>query len=153
MVAGMLTTTTTSTKRRIEFDDLLDVPAANDVETRSAPVLRGLSRWAMSASIGLETEDNLYAGLSYDVSAGGIFVATVDTPPIGARVDVTVVLPDGLELSLAGVVRWVRDADLASDGLPPGCGIEWKGLPVEALRAFERFAEEREPLLWLAEVA
>ena len=24
-----------------------------------------------------------YAGLSYDVSAGGIFVATVDTPPIG----------------------------------------------------------------------
>jgi len=151
MHAGMLTTTTNA-KRRIEFDDLLDVPAANDVETRG-PKLRGLPRWAMSASIGIETEDNLYAGLSYDVSAGGIFVATYDAPPVGARVDVNVVLPDGRELMLGGVVRWVRDAELASDGLPAGCGIEWKGLPVEALRAFEKFAEEREPLLWLAEVA
>ena len=74
---------------RIEFDDLLDIPAANDVETRG-PALRGLPRWAISASFGIQTEDNLYAGLSYDVSAGDFFVATFDAPPIGARVDVSV---------------------------------------------------------------
>jgi uncharacterized protein (TIGR02266 family) len=143
--------TTTHARRRIEFDDLLDVPAANDVEARGH--LRGLPRWALHAAVGIETEDTLYAGLSYDVSAGGIFVATVDTPPVGARVDVQVTLDDGRELALHGVVRWVRDAALASEGLPPGCGIEWKGLPVEALRAFEALAAVREPILWLAEVA
>jgi Tfp pilus assembly protein PilZ len=149
MPAGMLTTTA---KRRIEFDDLLDIPPANDVDP-SGPVLRGLSRWAMRATVGVDTEDYLYAGLSYDVAAGGIFVATHDQPPIGARIDVYVTTADGRERALSGIVRWVRDAALASDGLPAGCGIEWKGLPVEALRTFEALAAEREPLLWLAEVA
>ena len=42
---------------------------------------------------------------------------------------------------------------LASDDLPAGCGVECKGMPVEVLRALEAFAAEREPTLWLAEVA
>jgi uncharacterized protein (TIGR02266 family) len=133
-------------------EPLLEVPPANDVERR-APSLRSTSRFALSAAVSLESEHNLYAGLSYDVSAGGIFVATVDTPPIGARVDVTVALPDGRELMLVGVVRWVRDAALATDGLPPGCGIQWKWLSLEALHALAEFAEAREPLLWLTEAA
>ncbi len=150
----------TSNKPHVEFDDLLDIPAANDVDRAPAaddvertPALRSLPRWALRAEVTLHSEDNLYAGLSYDVSTGGVFVATVDTPPLGARVDVSVALADGSELELAGVVRWIRDAALASDGLPPGCGIEWKGLPLEAVRALEAFATTREPLLWLVEAA
>ena len=134
-----------------EHDELLALAPANDVDTR--PQLRVLPRWALRAAVSLESEDGLYAGLSYDVSAGGIFVATVDTPPIGARVDLLVTLPDGRELELTGVVRWIRDALLAGDGLPPGCGIEWKGLPLDALRTLEEFAAIREPLLWLPEAA
>ncbi|MCU1276643.1 MAG: cell division protein FtsY [bacterium] len=143
---------TTNASRRVDFDDLLDIAAANDVE-RPAPRLRGLPRWSLRAAVNMESEDNLYAGLSYDVSAGGIFVATIDTPPVGARVELMVTLPDGRELELTGVVRWIRDADIASDGLPAGCGIEWKGLPVHALHALESFAEIRTPVLWLPEAA
>jgi Tfp pilus assembly protein PilZ len=142
----------TNVSTRVELGTLLDISPANDVDRREAP-LRSVSRWAMRAAVSLESDDNLYAGLSYDVSGGGIFVATYDTPPVGARVDVTVTLADGRELALGGVVRWIRDAELASEGLPAGCGIEWKGLPVEALRAFEDFAAVREPLLWLSEAA
>jgi Tfp pilus assembly protein PilZ len=144
----------TNASRRVDYDDLLDldVAPANDVGDRE-PRLRSLSRWALTAAISLESEDTLYAGLSYDVSVGGIFVATIDTPPIGARVDLMVSLPDGREHALSGVVRWIRDAELASEGLPPGCGIEWKGLPVDALRTIEELAKVREPILWLPEAA
>ena len=142
----------TNAAHRIEFDDLIDIAPANDVDCRG-PRLRGLSRWALRATVSVESEDNLYAGLSYDVAAGGIFVSTVDMPPIDARVDVTVTLPDGSELEVTGVVRWIRDAAFASDGLPPGCGIAWKQLPIDAVHALVQFAKLREPLLWLAEVA
>ncbi|MDB4964982.1 MAG: Signal recognition particle receptor protein FtsY [Myxococcales bacterium] len=140
---------TNNVSHHVGFDNLLDIAPANDVVRRGP--LRALSRWALRAAVNMESEDNLYAGLSYDVSAGGIFVATFDTPPIGARVDLVLTLPDGLELALSGVVRWVREAQLASDGLPAGCGIEWDELPDGALLAFLRFAKAREPLLWESE--
>jgi len=143
---------TTKASRRAEFDDLLDVPAANDVERRR-PTLRSVSHWALTAHVTLDSEDALYAGLSYDVTSGGVFVATVDMPPVGARVDLAVTLPNGRELEVSGVVRWVRDADIASDGLPAGCGIEWKGLPLDAYDDLAAFASEREPILWLPDAA
>jgi uncharacterized protein (TIGR02266 family) len=102
----------------------------------------------LHAAVDVESEDNLYAGLSYDVSAGGIFVATFDSPPIGSQVEVTVRLPDGSKIDLIGVVRWVRDSARATPGLPAGCGIEWNELPMDALRGLLHFAELREPLLW-----
>jgi len=105
-------------------------------------------RWVLHAAVDLESDDNLYAGLSYDVSMGGIFVATLASPPVGASVDVTVVLPDGNRLELKGTVRWVRDVRTASHGLPPCCGIQWDDLPMDALRALLRFAELREPILY-----
>ncbi|HEY2747555.1 MAG TPA: PilZ domain-containing protein [Polyangia bacterium] len=107
-------------------------------------------RWALHAAVDVESEDCLYAGLSYDVSAGGIFVATVDTPPIGADVEVIVTLPDATRLELSGVVRWVREPQQASPGLPAGVGIEWDALPMDALRSLLRFAELREPIYWEA---
>ena len=109
---------------------------------------RVFPRWSLHAAVDIESEDNLYAGLSYDVSAGGIFVATIDTPPLGTAVAVTVTLPDGTRLELAGLVRWVRDPGRASAGLPAGVGIEWDELPMDALRSLLHFAELRDPLLW-----
>jgi uncharacterized protein (TIGR02266 family) len=108
-------------------------------------------RWTLHAAVDLESDDNFYAGLSYDVSAGGLFVATVDMPPIGAAVDIVVTLPDATRLQLTGVVRWVREPARASSGLPAGIGIEWDALPMEALRQLMHFAELREPLLWESE--
>ena len=109
---------------------------------------RVFPRWMLHAAVDVESDDNLYAGLSYDVSAGGIFVATFDTPPLGTEVAVRVTLPDASKLDVTGVVRWIREAPLATPGLPAGIGIEWHDLPVESLRSLMRFAELRDPLLW-----
>jgi Tfp pilus assembly protein PilZ len=136
----------------IDRDDLVEIAHANDVDERR-PQLRLVSRWALRAALAVESEDGLYAHLSYDIAEGGVFVATYDAPPVGARVDLKLTLPDGSELDVVGVVRWIRDAGLASDGLPAGCGIECKGLPLDAQRAIADFARIREPLLWLPEAA
>lgn len=135
---------------RIEFDDLLDAAPmpANDVD----PPLRAVPRTTLSATVSLDSEDHLYAGLSYDLSVGGVFVATFDPPPVGARVDLSLTLPDGEEVLVRAVVRWIRAAADASEGLPPGCGVEPKGLPLKVLRALEHIAQLREPVLWLAEI-
>lgn len=104
-------------------------------------------RWSLHAAVDVESDAGRCAGISYDVSAGGIFVATHGAPALGVQVAVTVMLPDGTRLSLGGVVRWVRPRACASAGLPAGFGIEWDYLPMEALRALLHFAELREPLL------
>ena len=109
---------------------------------------RILPRWELRAGVTLESDDNLYAGISCDVSAGGIFVATGSPPPVGSDVKVMVTMPDATVLDLEGTVRWVRDCDEKSHGLPSGCGIEWHELPNEALRSLIHFAELRDPLLF-----
>jgi uncharacterized protein (TIGR02266 family) len=105
-------------------------------------------RWELHTAVDLQSDDNLYTGLSNDVSAGGIFVATLDTPPVGTEVQIKVTLPDGTLLELLGVTRWVRSVREASPGLPPGCGIEWIDLPMEALESLMRFAQQRDPLFY-----
>jgi hypothetical protein len=132
----------------------LSIAPANDVDS-GRPQLRLMPRWRLRASLDATTsEDCVYAGLSYDVTVGGgVFVATYDTPIVGARVDLTLSLPDGSEHEVTGVVRFVREAQLASEGLPAGCGVECKGLPLEAQRAIVAFADAREPMLWLPEAA
>jgi uncharacterized protein (TIGR02266 family) len=109
---------------------------------------RLLPRWDLRAAVTLESDDNLYAGISCDVSAGGIFVATPAPPAIGDEVSITVTMPDATVLELEGVVRWTRELEQSSPGLPPGCGIEWHDLPMTALRSLVHFAELRDPLLF-----
>lgn len=134
------------------YEQLLQTPPANDVDA-PRPALRSVARFALAAALDGTSEDTLYADLSYDVAMGGVFVATFDPPPVGARVEVMLTLPDARALAVSGIVRFIRDAELASDGLPAGCGIEWKGLSVEAARALVAHAAEHEPLLYLPEAA
>ena len=106
-------------------------------------------RWSLHAAVDVAASDGArWAGLSFDVSAGGIFVATPGTPAVGVAVAVTVTLPDGTRLELDGTVRWVRPPARAGAGLPAGFGIEWDELPMDALRALLHFAELRDPLFW-----
>lgn len=105
---------------------------------------RLVPRWRLRAAVEVESDAGRWSGVSYDVSAGGIFIGASGAPPLGGRVAVLVLLPDGTRLSLGGVVRWVRPAATAA-GLPAGFGLEWDALPLAALRAMLHFAELQEP--------
>ncbi|MCC6217807.1 MAG: TIGR02266 family protein [Polyangiaceae bacterium] len=103
----------------------------------------GGSRVVVEVDVGLATESNFYAGLSLDLSAGGLFVATWSPQPPGTVVALSFVLPDGTMVEAEGVVRWVREASAAA---PPGMGVQFQRLGVDELLAIQRFCQERPPL-------
>lgn len=102
----------------------------------------------LEVDIGLSTESHFYTGLSLDLSAGGVFVATYQPQPPGTHLWVYFSLPDGQTIEAAGIVRWTR---AGSDDSPPGMGVRFSTIEPAALAAIERFCAERAPLYYDAD--
>jgi uncharacterized protein (TIGR02266 family) len=102
-------------------------------------------RVVIEVDIGVLTESNFYAGLSQDLSRGGVFIATYQPLPPGKTVSLYFVLPDGHTVSADGIVRWTREA---SDDAPPGMGVAFQLLRPEDVQAIERFCANRAPLYY-----
>lgn len=103
-------------------------------------------REQLEANVGATTESNFYVGFSGDISEGGVFVATYNTLPLGAPVDVLVTLPGGYEKTLPGSVKFVRDPmDMDSE---PGIGVGFDKVEGEARELILRFIRKRPPLFF-----
>jgi uncharacterized protein (TIGR02266 family) len=110
------------------------------------PSRRAAQRAKVDVEVGFVSESTFYAGLSLDISTGGLFVATYDLHPVGTPVAVTLNLPDGHAVVANGVVRWVRES--ASGEVTPGMGIEFAGLSQPDLEAIEAFCRSRTPMYY-----
>ena len=109
---------------------------------------RQYQRRTLNVEVTLHSEDNFYAGITGDVSEGGLFVATYVPPPIGSTIELDVALPNGTPVKCKGVVRWVREISAVRGGGSPGCGIQFQEMDETSLEAIRRFiTEERETLL------
>lgn len=103
---------------------------------------RSWERVALDVEVTLSSDSQFFAGLSGDVSEGGLFVQTYKHYAVGCSVLVCFSLPSG-EIRTPGVVRWVRPA---ADGVPPGLGIEFEGLSSAERTHIEAFCRARPPL-------
>lgn len=103
---------------------------------------RSTPRVAIEVEVSFGSDSQFFAGLSGDISEGGLFIATYRAVPIGARLEVDLALPDG-KVHVAGQVRWARPA---SDGTPPGIGLAFVDLSPDARASIERFCRARAPL-------
>jgi uncharacterized protein (TIGR02266 family) len=103
---------------------------------------RASERSPIEVEVSLSSESQFFAGLSGDVSTGGLFVQTYSLRPVGSHVLVAFSLPAG-EIRTSGVVRWVRGA---TEGSPPGLGIAFEHLEGGELAAVEAFCRTRPPL-------
>ncbi len=103
---------------------------------------RSSLRVTFEAEISLSSDSQFFAGLTRNVSRGGVFVATFRNLPLGSSVTMQLTLPEGTILA-RGTVRWRREA---GPDTPPGLGIAFEGLDDEAKRTIERFFELRAPL-------
>lgn len=99
-------------------------------------------RIAFEVEVGFVSETHFYAGISMDVSTGGLFVATYRVQPVGSIVGVTFVLPNGHAVTTDALVRWVRQP---GEEASPGMGLAFD-LSGEDLRQVESFCERRQPL-------
>ena len=116
------------------------------VENRQHP------RVPLAVEVELEGETNFFVGFSQDISAGGLFVCTYMTRPVGDCFPLVFTLPGHPTRIHALVeVAWVREyadgRDLAPCA-PPGMGLRFVGLETGAQDAIARFLQRRQPLFF-----
>ena len=114
-----------------------------------SPENRVYQRATLKVSVNMESENNFYAGITDNVSEGGVFIATVTPPPHGALVELSLELPGYPEpFAVKGVVVWVRDQSAAIEGAPAGVGVQWLEMSRAALSAITRFVQYRDTILY-----
>jgi uncharacterized protein (TIGR02266 family) len=118
-------------------------------------------RYELSLAITMKGDNNFYAGLSENISEGGVFIATHHVLPIGTPVTLSFTLPTAdTALSVFGTVQWVRGPDATAStenvfgagreipGVMPGLGVQFHGVAPDALRAIREFVKRRSPVFF-----
>ncbi len=93
----------------------------------------------------LTGETNLFVGGSRVLREGGVFVPTAQAVPVGAPVELSLILPEGQRVAARGEVRWVRAPSVQSPELFPGFGVRFLELLGDAEAELSRFAVLRAP--------
>lgn len=111
-------------------------------------VRREHDRFTVELEVNVTSENNLYAGLAENLSAGGVFIATHTLHRVGSKIELSLRMPDSEEeFEIVGEVRWVRVYNEHSD-TSPGFGVRFLSLPSGAAAAIDRFLAQREPLFF-----
>ncbi|MCB9593429.1 MAG: TIGR02266 family protein [Sandaracinaceae bacterium] len=102
-------------------------------------------RAELEVEVGLEGANRFYSGVTGDLSAGGLFVAT-DTPlMVGTELVLSFLLPDGYRIATDAVVAWVRAPRYRPDELPAGMGVRFERLSDTDRNALSHFLKDRPP--------
>ena len=109
---------------------------------------RNHERVPIEVEVSLTSENNFYTGFTEDISAGGVFVASHETLPVGTPVTFTLKLGKGV-VTCEGTVRWIREPSPYLHGAPPGYGVSFENLDAKIQSAVHSFiAKRRESLFY-----
>ena len=106
--------------------------------------LRAAPRRQVEVDVGIHSDSHFFAGLTGDVSRGGLFVATYAKIAVGSKVTLDFELPNGRVVA-NGTVRWLRSA---RDHHAPGFGVQFENVEPAMLKLIERFCQARPPLYY-----
>jgi uncharacterized protein (TIGR02266 family) len=116
--------------------------AADEANSRSS------RRFPFEISLDIVSEHNFYAGLSLNISEGGLFVATHQEYPVGTKLEIRLLLPSDEEpTAIMTEVRWVRPHNENADG-SAGMGLRFVDLAPDVLLKVQRFVKNRDPLYY-----
>src|SRR5262245_22416948 len=74
------------------------------------PDVRASGRFDPEVKVDLESDNNFYPGLTQNISAGGLIIATHHLRRIGARISLKCTLPrSDNPLTVETEVRWIRE--------------------------------------------
>ncbi len=112
--------------------------------------VRASERFELEVKVDLESDHNFYTGLTQNISAGGLFIATNAIRRIGDRITLKFLLPGSAEaLAVETEVRWIRENSALNrvDGAT-GMGVRFVNLSPEAAQAIQSFIESRDSLYY-----
>jgi len=121
---------------------ILSVAPMSDASHR-----REHSRFHVDLDVTVGSDHNFYAGFAENLSAGGVFIATHKLKPVGSSIELSINLPDGVQLRATGEVRWIRVFNEQSD-TPPGMGVRFNGLADASVAMIQKFLARRDPLFF-----
>jgi uncharacterized protein (TIGR02266 family) len=105
-------------------------------------------RFPFEIEVDIVSEHNFYAGLSLNISEGGLFVATHVEYKVGTRLEIRLLLPEDEEpTAIMTEVRWVRPHNADADG-SPGMGLRFVDVPAPILEKISKFAQNRDPVYY-----
>ena len=112
--------------------------------------VRASERFDLEVKVDLESDHNFYTGLTQNISAGGVFIATNHIRRIGDRITLKFTLPGSEKtIDVETEVRWIREnsALLRVEGAQ-GMGVRFINLSAEASAMINGFLESRESLYY-----
>jgi uncharacterized protein (TIGR02266 family) len=118
--------------------------AANQQNVRSS------ERFDLEVKVDLESDHNFYTGLTQNISAGGVFIATHVIRRIGDRITLKFTLPGSDKtIDVETEVRWIRENTALQrvDGAQ-GMGVRFINLTPEATAAINGFIQARDSLFY-----
>jgi uncharacterized protein (TIGR02266 family) len=115
--------------------------------TADAGHRREHSRFHVDLDVTVGSDHNFYAGFAENLSAGGVFIATHKLKPVGSSIELSINLPDGVQIRATGEVRWIRVFNEQSD-TPPGMGVRFNGLADASVALIQKFLARRDPLFF-----
>jgi uncharacterized protein (TIGR02266 family) len=113
--------------------------------------VRAAERFDLEVKVDLESDHNFYTGLTQNISAGGVFIATHHLRRIGDHITLKFTLPGSeKQLSVETEVRWIREntALMKAGESGTGMGVRFINLSPEASAAITAFVESRESLYY-----
>lgn len=111
---------------------------------------RASERYDLEVKVDLESDHNFYTGLTQNISAGGLFIATHHLRRIGDRITLKFALP-GTDQTVAveTEVRWIREnSSLQRVDGATGMGVRFINLSPEAAAAITAFLQSRDSLYY-----
>jgi uncharacterized protein (TIGR02266 family) len=112
--------------------------------------VRAAERFDLEVKVDLESDHNFYTGLTQNISAGGLFIATHHLRKIGDRITLKFTLPGSDKtLAVETEVRWIREntALMRAEG-GTGMGVRFINLTPETSAAITAFVQSRESLYY-----
>jgi Tfp pilus assembly protein PilZ len=103
----------------------------------------------MAVEVAAWGENTFFSGFDGTLASGGLFVATLETLPVGHTLDLTLQL-EGRTMRCRGRVAFQRIDSLVNPQCSPGAGLFLAGLGAEDMRAVEAFLQKRAPMFWVA---
>ncbi len=119
----------------------------------SRDYVRASERTTLEVRVDFELDDMTYTGVTRNISAGGVFVATEDLPPVGARINLKFALPgNDRPLTVQTEVRWIRprrqpQTSPGGEDAPAGMGLQFLNPSAADAAALERFLARRDALM------
>jgi uncharacterized protein (TIGR02266 family) len=112
--------------------------------------VRASERFDLEVKVDLESDHNFYTGLTQNISAGGLFIATHHLRRIGDRITLKFQLPGSDQpLAVETEVRWIREnSSLQRVDGATGMGVRFINLAPEAAAAIQKFLQNRDSLYY-----